>query len=54
MTPTQAAELRVRWKQQAHAVTCEHVTLELEWSDGKYLPGHYICIVCGENFAART
>lgn len=54
MTPTQATELRVKWKQQAQPDKCEHMTLELEWNNGSYLPGNYICIVCGENFAVLT
>jgi hypothetical protein len=35
MTTTQAAELRVKWKQQSNPSTCEHLNLELEWSEGR-------------------
>ena len=49
MTTTQAAELRVKWKQQPHPAKCEHLNLELEWSEGGYRTGNYNCIVCGEN-----
>lgn len=49
MTTTQAAELRVKWKQQPNPDKCEHLNLELEWSEGGYRTGNYSCIVCGEN-----
>jgi len=49
MTTTQAAELRVKWKQQPNPPKCEHLNLELEWSEGGYRTGNYNCIVCGEN-----
>ena len=48
MTTSQAAELRVKWKQQAQLPKCEHLTLELEWSEGGYRTGKYNCIICGE------
>jgi hypothetical protein len=51
MTMTQAAELRIKWKQQANRPACEHLNLELEWSEGGYPTGHYNCIVCGEHAA---
>lgn len=51
MTTTQAAELRVKWKRQAQLPTCEHMTLELEWSEGGYKTGNYNCIICGESVA---
>ncbi len=51
MTTTHAAELRVKWKQQQHSPPCEHLNLELEWSEGGYRTGYYTCIVCGENIA---
>lgn len=53
MTTTQAAELRVKWKGQAHPLECEHLNLELEWSEGGYQTGNYNCIVCGENVAEK-
>lgn len=49
MTTTQAAELRVKWKQQVQLPKCEHITLELEWSEGGYPTGNYNCIICGES-----
>ena len=49
MTTIQAAELRVKWKQHSHPPTCEHINLELEWSEGGYQTDNYNCIVCGEN-----
>jgi hypothetical protein len=51
MTNTQAAELRVRWKERHDVEPCKHLNLELEWSDGGHVTGHYICIVCGEPIA---
>ena len=53
MTITQAAELRVKWKQQADPSKCEHLNLELEWSEGGYPTGYYNCIVCGEHVAPK-
>jgi hypothetical protein len=47
MTITQAAELRVKWKQRVDPIPCEHLTLELELS-GTGSTGNYNCIVCGE------
>ena len=47
MTITQAAELRVKWKQRVDPPPCEHLNLELEWSDSGST-GNYNCIVCGE------
>jgi ssDNA-binding Zn-finger/Zn-ribbon topoisomerase 1 len=47
MTTTQAAELRVKWKLRVDSPKCEHLNLELEWSDNG-LTGNYNCIVCGE------
>ncbi len=47
MTVTQAAELRVKWKQRVNPTPCDHLSLELERSDNGYLTGNYICIVCG-------
>ena len=47
MTITQAAELRVKWKQRVDPTPCEHLNLELEWSDSGST-GNYNCIVCGE------
>jgi len=48
MTMSQAAALRVKWKQRNNPPKCEHLNLELEWSDTGYLTGNYNCIVCGE------
>jgi len=47
MTITQAAELRVKWKQRVNPIPCEHLNLELELS-GSGSTGKYNCIVCGE------
>ena len=47
MTAIQAAELRKKWNQRMDPAPCEHLNLELEWSDNQYLTGNYICIVCG-------
>ena len=49
MTTTQAAELRVKWKEHLNPPPCEHLNLELEWSEGGYRTGNYNCIVCGES-----
>lgn len=51
MTMAQASALRVKWKQQSSTFKCEHVNLELEWSEGGYRTGNYNCIVCGEAVA---
>lgn len=51
MTTAQAAMLRVKWKQLPDPSKCEHLTLELEWSEGGYRTGNYNCIVCGETIA---
>jgi hypothetical protein len=48
MTITQAAELRVKWQQRVDPLPCEHLNLEMEWSDNGYATGSYNCIVCGE------
>jgi hypothetical protein len=53
MTATQAAELRVKWKQRVKPSPCEHLNLELERSDNGYLTGNYTCIVCGEVAAQK-
>ncbi len=53
MTTIQAAELRVKWKQRIEAPKCEHLNLELEWSEGGTLTGNYCCIVCGEAAAKK-
>jgi hypothetical protein len=47
MTISQAAELRVKWNQRKDPPQCEHLNLELEWSDSGYVTGNYNCIVCG-------
>lgn len=52
MTTTQAAELRVKWKQRIDPVECKHLNLELEWTDSGFPTGNYNCIVCGENVCA--
>lgn len=51
MTMTQAAALRVKWKQQADRSQCEHLNLELEWDDLGRSTGNYICILCGKSAA---
>ena len=48
MTPSQAAALRVKWKQQVDPLPCEHLNLELEISDSGST-GNDNCIVCGES-----
>ncbi|MGH7181319.1 MAG: hypothetical protein ACREJN_05010 [Nitrospiraceae bacterium] len=50
MTIIQAAELRVRWKIHLDQPPCEHLNLEMEWSDNGST-GNYICIICGEAVA---
>jgi hypothetical protein len=52
MTTTQAAELRVKWNQRVDPPPCEHLNLELEWSDNA-LTGNYNCIVCGQAVAHK-
>lgn len=54
MTTSQAAELRVKWKQRTDTPKCEHLNLELEWSDNGYRTGNYNCILCGEPLALET
>ena len=53
MTTTQAAELRVKWNLRVDPPKCEHLNLELEWSDNGYLTGNYNCIVCGASVAQK-
>jgi ssDNA-binding Zn-finger/Zn-ribbon topoisomerase 1 len=53
MTTTQAAELRVKWKLRVDPPKCEHLNLELEWSDNG-LTGNDNCIVCGEAIAKKN
>jgi hypothetical protein len=53
MTKDQAAAIRLRWKQRAYKIPCEHLTLELERNDGGHATGKYICILCGEFVAQR-
>ena len=54
MTVTQAAELRMKWKPRVDPLSCEHLNLELEWSDNGYLMGNYNGIVCGTAAAKKT
>ena len=49
MTTAQAAELRVKWNLRVDPPQCEHLNLELEWSDNGYVTGNYNCILCGES-----
>lgn len=49
MNTTQAAELRVKWKERRELAMCEHLNLELEWTDNGFRTGFYDCIVCGEH-----
>jgi len=53
MTTTQAAALRVKWKQHVDPQPCEHLNLELEWGDNGYLMGNYNGIVCGTAAAKK-
>lgn len=53
MTTSQAAALRVKWKQRMDRTPCEHLNLELEWNDLGHSKGNYICILCGESVAQR-
>ena len=46
MTVQQAAELRMKWTEQANP-SCEHRDLRLEHTDFGYLTGNYDCVVCG-------
>lgn len=52
MTIIQAAELRVKWKLRVNPPPCEHLNLELEWSDNGSTD-NYNCIVCGEVIAKK-
>ena len=54
MTVTQAAELRMKWKPRVDPLSCEHLNLELEWSDNGYLMGNYNGIVCGTAAAKKN
>ena len=53
MTATQAAELRTKWNQRTDSPPCEHINLELEWTDTGYLTGNYNCIICGTAAAQK-
>jgi hypothetical protein len=53
MTTTQAAELRVKWKARDHASPCEHLNLELEWTDTGFRTDNYNCIMCGETIVRK-
>jgi hypothetical protein len=48
MTTTQAAALRVKWKQRGEPLRCEHLNLELEREDSGVFTGNFHCSVCGE------
>jgi hypothetical protein len=52
MTIIQAAELRVKWKLKVNLPPCEHLNLELEWSDNGSTD-NYNCIICGEVVARK-
>lgn len=52
MTIVQAAELRVKWKLPVNPPPCEHLNLELEWSDNDSTD-NYNCILCGEVVAKK-
>jgi len=52
MTIIQAAELRVKWKLRVNPPQCEHLNLELEWSDNGSTD-NYVCIICGEVVAKK-
>jgi hypothetical protein len=53
VTTAQAAELRVKWNLRVDPEECEHLNLELEWSDNGYMTGNYNCILCGESVAQK-
>jgi len=53
MTIVQAAEIRVKWKLRVNPPPCEHLNLELEWSDNGST-GNYNCIMCGEVVAKKV
>ena len=46
MTASQAAELRMKWAEQANPA-CEHRDLRLEHTETGYLTGNYNCVTCG-------
>jgi hypothetical protein len=52
MTMTHAAEVRVKMNLRVDPQECEHLNLELEWSDNG-LTGNYNCIICGETVAQK-
>jgi hypothetical protein len=47
MTLVRAAALRVKWKQRAAPLPCEHRYLELEGAALGHSADNYYCIVCG-------
>ena len=49
MTKNHAANIRLRWKQRAYDIPCEHLTLELERNDQGEARGKYVCILCGKS-----
>jgi hypothetical protein len=53
MTTRQAAQLRVNWKLQCNAYTCEHLNLEMESTNNGHLTGYHTCIVCGHRIANK-
>ena len=46
MTKNQAAAIRLMWEERADRISCEHLTLELEWDDLGHSTGNYVCIRC--------
>ena len=54
MTKDEATALGLRWKQRAYPIACEHVTLNSERDCEGHATGKYICILCGEFFAAQA
>jgi hypothetical protein len=54
MTKAEATALGLRWKQRAYPISCEHLTLKSERNREGHATGKYICILCGEFFAAQA
>ena len=48
MTITRASALRVKWKQRATFLPCEHRYLEVEGVALGHSADNYYCILCGE------
>lgn len=48
MTKNLAANIRLRWKQRAYDIPCEHLNLELERNGHGEALAKYVCTLCGE------